>query len=46
MARDKRFMIRMSEFEYKQLQQEAEKQGVSMADVVRRLIAKLPRPTE
>ena len=45
MTRQKSFMTRMSEYEYEQLKQEAARQGVSMADVVRRLIATLPRPT-
>ncbi len=44
MARDKSIKIRLSEYEYKQLQQESEKQGVGMSDVLRKCIAKFPKP--
>jgi predicted HicB family RNase H-like nuclease len=44
MSRTKKLDIRVSEYEYKQLQQEAEKQGCSMSDLVRKYISKLPKP--
>ncbi|MEP0779212.1 hypothetical protein NDI39_16515 [Microcoleus sp. ZQ-A2] len=44
--REKLFQVRMSEYEYKQLQQEAEKQGVPMADLFRKFVATLPKPSE
>ncbi|MCV3213039.1 CopG family transcriptional regulator [Plectonema radiosum NIES-515] len=34
----------MSDYEFEQLKQEANKQGVSMSDLVRKLISKLPKP--
>ncbi|WP_375340459.1 plasmid mobilization protein [Plectonema radiosum] len=36
--------VRMSDYEFEQLKQEANKQGVSMSDLVRKLISKLPKP--
>ncbi|HEY9708186.1 MAG TPA: ribbon-helix-helix protein, CopG family [Oculatellaceae cyanobacterium] len=45
MARSKLFQIRMSEYEFEQLRQEAEKQGVSMSDIVRKYISRLPSPS-
>lgn len=44
MSRSKKLEIRVSEYEYAQLQQESEKQGVSMSDLVRKYISKLPKP--
>ena len=44
MARDKSVKVRLSEYEYKQLQQEAEKQGIGMSDLLRKCIAKFPKP--
>lgn len=38
--------IRVSDYEYEQLRLESEKQGVSMSDVVRKYISKLPKPKE
>lgn len=45
-VREKLFQVRMSEYEYKQLQQEAERQGVPMADLFRKFVATLPKPSE
>ena len=36
--------IRVSDYEYEQLRLESERQGVSMSDVVRKFISKLPEP--
>jgi predicted HicB family RNase H-like nuclease len=44
MSRTKKLDIRVSEYEFAQLQQEAERQGVSMSDLVRKYISKLPKP--
>ncbi|MEH2417816.1 MULTISPECIES: plasmid mobilization protein [unclassified Nostoc] len=44
MSRAKKLDIRVSEYEFFQLQQEAERQGCSMSDLVRKYISKLPRP--
>jgi hypothetical protein len=44
-ARGKLFQIRMSEYEYEQLKQEAERQGVPMADLFRKFVAQLPKPS-
>ncbi|MBD1807967.1 ribbon-helix-helix protein, CopG family [Microcoleus sp. FACHB-SPT15] len=44
MSRTKKLDIRVSEYEYEQLRQEAEKQGCSMSDLVRKYISKLPKP--
>jgi predicted DNA binding CopG/RHH family protein len=45
MSRNKRIDIRVSEYEYTQLQQEAEKQGVPMSDLLRKYISTLPKPS-
>jgi hypothetical protein len=45
MSRAKMLKIRVSEYEFAQLQQESEKQGVSMSDLVRKYISKLPKPS-
>jgi predicted DNA binding CopG/RHH family protein len=42
--REKRLVIRVTEYELLQLKQEADKRGVSNSDVVRAWIAKLPKP--
>ena len=44
MSRTKRLEIRLSQYEMIQLQQEALKQGCSMADLLRKYISKLPKP--
>jgi predicted DNA binding CopG/RHH family protein len=44
MTRDKSVKVRLSEYEYKQLQQEAEKQGIGMSDLLRKCIAKFSKP--
>ncbi|MCC5603223.1 hypothetical protein [Nostoc favosum] len=44
--RDKRLVVRVTEYELLQLQQEADKRGVSNSDVVRAWIAQLPKPDE
>jgi predicted DNA binding CopG/RHH family protein len=44
MARDKSVKIRLSEYEFEQLRQEAEKQGIGMSDLLRKCIAKFPKP--
>ncbi len=44
MSRAKKLEIRVSDYELAQLQQEAEKQGCSMSDLVRKYISKLPKP--
>ncbi|NEU75657.1 ribbon-helix-helix protein, CopG family [Hassallia byssoidea VB512170] len=44
MSREKMLKIRVSDYEFEQLRQEAQKQGVSMSDVVRKYISKLPKP--
>ena len=46
MSREKRLNIRISDYEYQQLQDESVRRGVSMADIVRGWIGKLPRPGE
>jgi predicted HicB family RNase H-like nuclease len=45
MSRTKKLDIRVSEYEFAQLQQEAQKQGCSMSDLVRKYISKLPKPS-
>jgi hypothetical protein len=42
--RDKRLVVRVTEYELLQLQQEADNRGVSNSDVVRAWIAQLPKP--
>ncbi|MBD2499354.1 CopG family transcriptional regulator [Anabaena azotica] len=42
--RDKRLVVRVTEYELLQLQQEADRRGVSSSDVVRAWIAQLPKP--
>jgi hypothetical protein len=42
--RDKRLVVRVTEYELLQLQQEADKRGVSNSDVVRGWIAQLSKP--
>ena len=44
MSRTKKLDIRVSEYEFFQLQQEAERQGCSMSDLVRKYISRLPNP--
>jgi predicted DNA binding CopG/RHH family protein len=46
MSREKILKIRVSDYEYEQLKQESEKQGVPMSDLVRKYISKLPKPTQ
>ncbi|HEY9744014.1 MAG TPA: ribbon-helix-helix protein, CopG family [Coleofasciculaceae cyanobacterium] len=46
MTRPVQLNIRLSEYEDRQLQQEATKQGVSKSDLVRKLISRLPKPKE
>lgn len=36
--------VRMSDYEFEQLKQEAERQGIPMSDLVRKLVSKLPKP--
>jgi predicted DNA binding CopG/RHH family protein len=43
-SRAKVLQFRLSEYEFEQLRQEAEKQGVPMADMLRKYIASLPKP--
>jgi predicted DNA binding CopG/RHH family protein len=45
-AREHSIKIRLSEYEYKQLKQEAERQGTGMSDLLRKCIAKFPEPGE
>ncbi|GAA6619880.1 hypothetical protein NUACC26_056950 [Scytonema sp. NUACC26] len=42
--RDKRLVIRVTEYELRQLHQEAAKRGVSASDIVRAWIARLDAP--
>ena len=42
--RDKRLVVRVTEYELLQLQQESDKRGVSNSDIVRAWIAQLPKP--
>jgi hypothetical protein len=44
--REKRLAIRVTEYELMQLQQEAEKRGVSASDIVRGWISQLPPPRQ
>jgi hypothetical protein len=44
MAREKSIKIRLSEYEYQELQQEAQRQGIRMSDLLRKCIAKFPKP--
>ncbi|MEH2380891.1 MAG: hypothetical protein V7K27_18730 [Nostoc sp.] len=44
--RDKRLVVRVTEYELLQLQQEADSRGVSSSDVVRAWIAQLNKPKE
>jgi hypothetical protein len=44
MSREKMLRIRVSDYEYEQLRLESKKQGISMSDVVRKSISKLPEP--
>jgi predicted DNA binding CopG/RHH family protein len=44
MPREKMLRIRVSDYEYEQLRQEAEKQGIGMSDFLRKYISKLPKP--
>jgi hypothetical protein len=43
-TREKMLRVRMSDYEFEQLKQESERQGVSMSDLVRKLVSKLPKP--
>lgn len=36
----------MSEYEFEQLRQEAEKHGCSMSDLVRKYVSRLPEPIQ
>jgi hypothetical protein len=44
MTRRVQVNVRLSEYEDKQLDQEATKQGCSKSDLIRKLISKLPKP--
>jgi predicted DNA binding CopG/RHH family protein len=44
MSREKMLKIRVSDYEFDQLKQEAHKQGVSMSDLIRKFISSLPKP--
>jgi predicted DNA binding CopG/RHH family protein len=44
MARGKVIQFRVSEYEFEQLRQEAEKQGVPMSDLLRKYVSRLPKP--
>lgn len=44
--RDKRLVVRVTEYELLQLQQEADERGVSQSDVVRGWLAQLPKPSK
>lgn len=44
MSRSKVLQFRLSEYEFEQLRQEAEEQGVPMADLLRKFVATLPKP--
>ncbi|MGH7999639.1 MAG: plasmid mobilization protein [Brasilonema sp.] len=44
--RDKRLVVRVTEYELEQIHQEAAKRGVSVSDVVRAWIAQLNAPTQ
>lgn len=46
MTRKIQLNIRLSDYEDRQLQQEAAKQGVSKSDLIRKLISKLPKPKQ
>jgi hypothetical protein len=36
--------VRMSDYEFEQLKQEADRQVIAMSDLVRKLVSKLPEP--
>ncbi len=44
MARQRRLNFRVSDQEYEQLEAEAKRQGISMADIFRAWIHRLPLP--
>jgi hypothetical protein len=44
MSRTRVLQFRLSDYEFEQLQQEADRQGVPMADLLRKYIARLPEP--
>ncbi|NJR73172.1 MAG: hypothetical protein HC773_04725 [Scytonema sp. CRU_2_7] len=44
MSREKMLRVRMSDYEFEQLKQQADKEGIPMSDLVRKLVSKLPRP--
>jgi predicted HicB family RNase H-like nuclease len=44
MSREKALKVRLSDFEHEQLKLEAQKQGISMSDLLRKLISTLPKP--
>uniref|UniRef100_A0A1D9FVS7 CopG family transcriptional regulator n=1 Tax=Moorena producens (strain JHB) TaxID=1454205 RepID=A0A1D9FVS7_MOOP1 len=42
--KDKNLMIRLTDFEKRQLKQEAERRGMTSSELVRSLIARFPEP--
>jgi len=45
MTRGKMLRVRMSDYEFEQLRQEADRQGIPMSDLVRKMVSKLPKPS-
>jgi predicted DNA binding CopG/RHH family protein len=45
-SREKRFNIRLTEYEFAKLKAEAERQGVTMAEIMRDYIRRLPEPEQ
>ncbi len=43
-SRKKMLRVRMSDYEFEQLKQESDRQGIAMSDLVRKLVSKLPKP--
>jgi predicted DNA binding CopG/RHH family protein len=44
MTRGKMLRVRMSDYEFEQLRQEADRQGIPMSDLIRKMVSKLPKP--
>lgn len=44
--KDKKIEIRMTEYELRQLEQEAKRRGMNRSELIRSLIARFPEPKE
>ena len=44
--KERRLHIRINEYEYNQLEQEAKRRGMTKSELIRSLIARFPSPTQ